>query len=449
MVRFRYGALTVVALSVASLGGKCDDLEDEDTRLIPKASGGAGGAGDGGGSLACAPAEECSVFAPSESGAECMAWRDNTNPMKYPNRRQMRSVWGRNTRPVGLATNPNLSLILDLAVELDFGQACNSRKQNANGGYILALDWDTSVPDAEQVAWVGYVNRVPQGNGAAARENGLCMAGFKYEAMWSAATIDSVGAPPFPPETWHVKPSRNRRVMQDFTVADVRTNRPLAEGEGIFYFNPEKYSIHGYAHTTYIVVNISDNPAAERDGSALTVVPIREPELRIVFNDASMNCAGRHRPEVLNAAQGCTLEQGTSSWGCKFEDEQGGVQHEGFAGKCAAGTSAAFVSGYFKIADLERSVTVLQETLCSTYAGHTLATEKGWGKFCSLSPDWGAGTANDPLRGGDWCSRENKASAEGGCIADSWKVETYLALQAFPIQPAPTLCAPNGQARLE
>jgi hypothetical protein len=51
------------------------------------------------------------------------------------------------------------------------------------------------------------------------------------------------------------------------------------------------------------------------------------------------------------------------------------------------------------------------------------------------------------LINGDWCSRENKAK-DDVCIADSWKVETYLVLQAFPIQPAPKLCVPNGQGPL-
>ena len=91
--------------------------------------------------------------------------------------------------------------------------------------------------------------------------------------------------------------------------------------------------------------------------------------------------------------------------------------------------------GYFKIKDLEQVyVGLLQETLCVSYAGKTLATEKGWigtwGNFCSGSPDWGTGKENDPLRGGDWCSETNSA---GGC-RDSWRNETYFAFQAFPIR---------------
>ena len=454
MARYRYAGLAVVALGVGSLGGKCDDLEDEDTSILPNASGGTGGSAGVGGEVECAPGTQCSIFAPNAPGSECMARRDNTKPAKYPGRRQMRSVWNRNMSPPGLESNSILNDTLDAAVELDFGLECNSKVADTNGGYILAFDWDTTPPEAEQVAWVGYVDRVPKGQEATALDEGLCMAGFKHEATWTAFGRQVAGAAPtFPTETWNVKPSRNQRVMADFTIADVRANRPLQEGEGIFYFDAEKNSIHGYAHTSYIVVSLSDDEDALREGTLLNVVPIREPELRIVFNDENMNCVGRHRAEALKSDQQCAASKEIPGWGCKLEDETGGVQHPGFTSKCAPGTAAAFVSGYFKVADLERTITILSESLCATYAGKTIADQRGWGKFCSQSADWGKNTPNDPLRGGDWCSAENKAK-DGTCIADSWKTETYLALQAFPIQQdpvqaGPKICTPKFRTPLD
>src|SRR6185436_12026749 len=108
--------------------------------------------------------------------------------------------------------------------------------------------------------------------------------------------------------------------------------------------------------------------------------------------------------------------------------------------------------GHFRIADLERIKSALGETLCVTYVGGAEPAKAarwtdGTNPYCSSHPEWGKGTAGDPLRRGDWCDKENKA-ADSSCVADSWLTVTDLAFQAFPIQLGesgqPKTCVPTG-----
>jgi len=421
-MRLRYRATALVAaLGIASLGGNCDDLEDEDTSMIVRQTD-AGSSSEGGSE--CAPAAQCSVVAASEPGAECMAKRDNRNQERI----QLRQVWSRNVKPAGLANNPLLAPVLVQASELKFGQSCNDLS-TANGGYNLLLDWDRSDPIiTNQTSRLGYADFVPGADGAAAVRDGLCMVRFRYHARGADTPTSraKIGE-----EIWNVEPAVNERRDRDFTLEEVRGTIP--EGQGVFYYDERTQVVHGYSPTTYVVVNVDDkNPAA------LIAVPIRHAELTIRGNDASNNCAGRHRADRLNQ-QTCQPVQSVTdpAWGCKAEDEA--------SGKCQAGDGATFVKGYFRIIDLERVLTVFNETLCVAYSGQK-AEERGWvegsKKYCSLSPDWGKDTPNDPLRGGDYCSLTHE---DGGC-RDSWKTEVYMVLQAFPIRN--DVCVPKQQEGL-
>lgn len=416
MVRFRYGALVVAALSAGLLGGKCDDLEDEDTSLIPNASGGTGAAPGDGGDPPCMPTAECSEVARGEPGFECMAKRDNRGQTRV----QMRQVWSRNMSPAGLANHPLLAPVLVQGSELIFEPTCNPLN-GAFGGYSLLLDWDKSNPTiTQQTARLGYADLVPKAAGRLAlSEGGLCMVSFKYHARAPGTAV--------PEETFNVAPSINARRETDFTLEEVRGTIP--DGQGTFYYNEETHEVHGYSPVNYVVVNVNpDEP------TAMNVVPIRHAELRVRGNDASNNCAGRYRPDSLDQQCQPTDPIKNPAWGCTEADEA--------SGKCQVGQGAAHVRGYFRIIDLERVMTVFGETLCVVYSGKQPAPAEwieGGRKYCSRSPHWGTGSDQDPLRGGDYCSLTNE---DGGC-RDSWKTETYLVLQGFPIRDG--VCTPKNQ----
>ena len=82
---------------------------------------------------------------------------------------------------------------------------------------------------------------------------------------------------------WEVKAVVQKRVADDFTVADARNSDTT--GEGIFYFDEATGVSHHYSPLEYVV--LFDN------ASKVTVVPIHDVEMTVRFNDVeSMNCAG-------------------------------------------------------------------------------------------------------------------------------------------------------------
>jgi hypothetical protein len=437
-LRYRPSALGRVGVLAACISclvvaQSCNDIQDEDlssVRNLPRFNST---------NHPCKPSHaSCYAAGPDGPGNECMAMRDNSKERHI----QQRQTYARNTRPPGLAGHPLLSALLNRAAQFK-SQECNT--QNGTSGYMLLLDWDQSDPViTNQRSYQGYAERIWGTNDSATAiaNGGLCMTTFKFEATGMNPDPSKVG-----PQTWVVKPVVNRRLAQDFDLkmdlAQLRATIP--EGEGIFYYDEAKRRVHGYAPLAYVVATVLEEPT----GAGTSAVPIRDAELTITSNDETKNCAGRYRVDKLKADE-C---ESTSIplWGCLHDT--GDPECDKNSGTCCdPGKSQGSNLGHFRIADLERIKTPLGESLCITYVGGAAPAEAAnWmapGKaYCSSHPEWGKGTAGDPLRRGDWCSQENKP-ADGTCVADSWLTVTDLAFQAFPIQlgtdDKPKTCVPTG-----
>lgn len=444
MLRFRYTLASFGALAFVVSGACNNSIKDGDmteARLkFPPQEGGTGGP--------CKPTSaSCYLDGPNGGpdgvGHECMAKRDNTDQDHV----QLRQIWAVNTKPPGLANH--------LLIPATLSQGTNFKAPDCNmnqglSGYMLVLDWNRSdkANITNQVSVLGYADRVPDASqDAALAQGGLCMVAFDYEAKGLNPALPSVH--------WAIKPSINHRVAEDFDVdKDIDQLRAtVKEGEGIFYYDDARRSVHGYSPVTYVVVN-----PFEGTEIGMSVVPIRDAELRITANDDSQNCVGRYRDDKLTTDQCELTAPQNPAWGCLYDT--GDPDCDPSSGTCCdVGQGQARVLGHFRIKDLEQVPNILGETVCVSYVGGAAEAQKagytGAGTeashYCSSHPEWGKGTVGDPSRRGDWCDTENKAK-DGTCVADSWLTETYLGLSAFPIQldpqGVPKTCVPAGRPPL-
>lgn len=402
----RQAALLTTLALVAPLAAGCSSDAPTRRHDDTPAAGGSSAAGDAGAGAAptvCQKsATDCSVTVIDgpPSGAACLAMRDNEGSEHV----QLRQTWTRITAPVG----NTIDLVygtLRLRGEVPLAE-CNMRGVS---GYIKLLDWDRSDPDpAKQTARIGWANY--EGDGQAAAREGLCFVELSYSAPALGLT-----------DPWLVKPVVQRRVAAEFDVADVRGTLP--EGEGIFYVDEAAGVSHHYSPLEHIA--IFDNAAK------VTVVPIHDAEMRVRFNDPTLNCAGEYRAGSLDRAAGCDSKaQDDPTWGCSAGD-----------GACPPGEGPVVTTGYFLIEELEKIYsTVLDSTLCVSYPGQQNSIDQGWadpgswGLKCSGSPKWDPADPVNGLPMGDYCTATH-GDATPECH-DAYRSRSFGAMAAFPVKAA-------------
>jgi hypothetical protein len=397
---------------------------------------------------ACFPTA-ASCYLPPDSdghivGDECMAQRDNSKGKET--RIQYRQTWGRPVSPRGLQTEQVYNILRGSA-------ALNNRDCNefgTGGGWIQLLDTDLSDPNPlNHTTRTGYSNWVA--DYGAAKANGLCMIEDTYNDPVSALTADDMsprggwgnvpewpeGLPDPMPMPWQVRPTMLKRIDEDFTVADKRTEfiqKAKEEGvDGFFYLEDDTGYNHSYVVQSWTVVyTLQPNVYA--------ATPIREIETVMRPNDPTeRSCIGSFRGDDLDPAANCDSASPTNpQWGCPNDTAIPGP----ISLSCSPGQGAANIKGYFLITELEqvRSET-LGLTYCVLYPEESVATADGFmvadatlGKNCRMSDKWNPKEPIEGLPSGDWCAATNsRATPE---CHDAFRVENWQTFQGFPIRDA-------------
>ena len=463
----RYGTATRVALCGLLASGMvgvglfaCNDvIKDTPISLSEREAGGSGGTGVQAPSTcksSCCPSEEkCFVSGKEGPGAECMATRDNTDKRKI----QIRQTWVYPTTPAGLAI-PGIYGILNLYTQLP---ACNTPA--GASGYIRVMETDLDT----NISRVGWSKFVPAAGVDDVLQNGFCMLQSEGDG-WSdpefslpqSAIYNNPNYPPGLPQPagqpWKVRPTKARRVMEDFSLERTGPNGALSatnrenltaagqakrrelllktteqenvddEITGFFYMNEEEGTVHGFATIAWqVLYNLGAN------GASYFVVPIHEPETFQRYTNAQQrNCVGIYR-----AGQ----EEGINCAGTNAAQDPAGQAWSGVDDN--VGTGDAWTKGYFLIAELEQIyVSTLASTLCYSYPGEIDMTE--WSsataekKSCRQTGKWDGTKPATNMPRGDWCSETN-GPATADC-ADAWLTIAYHAFAGANIREG--TCAP-------
>jgi hypothetical protein len=426
-----------IALSLFALTGVACDEDIEQPKVVQLKHDETGVTGDAGHTIpapecsaACCPkAAECYLEGknPSaQSGAECMAQRDNTGKPHW----QFRQTQSISTAPPGNA-NETLATVLVHRSELK-SEACGAAK--GTGGFIQLIDVDRTAG----VALTGFAAFVSE-QSAALAQGGLCFVEGEYDDPdWQIPTLYAPppgwppGLPPPLPLPWKIGPVRGKSLEEDF---DVKTHREevlswFADGgdlqkdnfNGIFHLDEKLGRMHGFSPLAYIVTY--------DDAQSFNAIPIREAEITTQLNDpAAPNCSGVYGIND-KLPDDCTSSSPTPAWSCPL-------------GNCPEGvTGPTKVEGYFLIAELEQvNLRILQNSLCvqvaTSYEGWTLAKNSKGQTRCRDDSKWDA-TRQEGMPPGDWCATTNSPKTD--TCHDAWKSISYSTFQAFPIQE--TTCPP-------
>ena len=399
----------ILALQQPGTGGECTTGAPPATFTVPPAQ------CEG---RCCPKAPGCYPFSnPSPySGAECLAQRDNTTETRW----QLRQTLSVSIKPAGLVA-PGIPGVLARRSELKSDQ-CGAPQ--GIGGFMQLTDFDT----VAGVSRTGFAKFAPDLTSALAGklcfvEQDVYQTDHALPRLYDPPPGWPNGLPAPMPMPWKVVPVSAAKLDKDFTLPADRTAllaRFAAGGDlfgkasGVFYFDKEKGTMHGYSPVTYIVNY--DSP------SQYVVIPIREAELTQRFNDpAHPNCAGSLLGDNPDLPDDCVGDGTKLAWGCP-------------KGNCAATELASTkIHGYFLIAELEQVFT-LGQTLCSLFATGMYPnwTIPSSDQSCRRDPKW---DPTDPVHGiptGDWCATKNEA-AQGDCH-DALESLSYATFQAFPIQ---------------
>jgi hypothetical protein len=384
----------------------------------------------------------------------------------------LRQQWLSYAQPVGL-TIPLMYSVFSGRTQLPW-KACNQTGIIGSGGVIELIDLFLGGSDkSKHYATIGFAQYVqPPGDGGASPDvlaKGLCFGNGTYSGdpkyrLGPTEMSSSAGYPPgLPPPmplvdatgsamAWKIGPTRAKRVDTDFSVPADRTKLlsmtdtadagAPANDDGVFFYDDTTGRLHGFSRLTWMVLyNV--------DGTSFLAVPLREVETNAMFNDRmAPNCIGQYFADSIDPTfcQG-SLDPKVSAWGggCCYATAGSAI--------CQPGQSAASMSGYFLITELQQIYSPdLQETMCVAIAGNDVATSKpivdAQGFYDAptascITSKWNPSDATSGLPKGDWCAATNSAATDD--CHDAWRSTAFQVFAGAKIQLAsngtPALCS--------
>jgi len=391
---------------------------------------GSGGANTAGGGItvgqctsACCPTEEScyGTAVGAGSGRECAALRDNTGESHI----QLRQTSVKTLAPTGLTIpiiqqSRNTYMQLPLAGENQV--QCFAGAAFGGGKFIQLIDIQPGLDPSVVGTTSGYSSYLTAATTGAAVAQGLCMAqgefagdaGYRLDA---SAMSDSAAFPANLPapralaaSPWAVTQTAYQRMTTDFTLPVDRASILETDRAGVFFYDAATGRYHSYAKVSDMV-QYGNEP-----NTAPLIIPARELETRITFNDAAHpNCAGG----IVTSGNSETCDSVPLIW----------------AGN--AGSASATQEGYLLITELEQVyVPILTSTLCVAVMTKAEAENSGFlsadGTSCKGERWDPQAPNNEGLPLGDWCAATNSPATES--CHDAFKLREEITFAATKIK---------------
>lgn len=387
---------------------------------------------------ACCPSDSACYGTPSgTSGRECLALHENTGEAHI----QLRQTSTNVLAPSGLAIaliQHSRNQYIQLPLSGQAGTpACLGSNSSTGGRFIQLLN----LAPGQGEAVSGYSLPVSSETVLDDLASGLCMVsgtppegeGFSEYWLGAADMSDASAYPPGlpPPRALadsgkDVQPVRYKRLSDDFQLATERTallarlapSGDLASYTGVFHYDSSNGRYHAYAPVADMVQH------AISPGAAPTIIPVRELETRLTFNDPEHpNCAG-----VLQDG-GTSVQCNPAGWGSLPGTEPSAEQQ-----------------GYMLITELEQQFEpTLDYTLCVVAMTVPEAEAQGFlseDRNRCASSSWDPQAANNaglPL--GDWCAATN-SPATASCH-DAFRYVDRLTFSATKVRLSTTADTPE------